>query len=448
MKKLLLTLVSLTVITLTSCDSKKITPVQFPDVSIKDFKFPEDSTTINVWLSKQDTTKIVNHAWGIWAGLTEPTNQKHNEETLFVFETWLGIQEIAKLSNEDNPIKYSRTELSVPKQFIHGALNDPQFIDTTFQVLETVSYDPYASNFVISNHLLKSSKLKSYQIPGGIGSIPDFPNSSIATKPTYYTGTPDKNNLIRVPVWVSPTPAKSFKYTKWKTWVYADINNKQKPNKSLVPVTSLNPTKKEIENATCNVNDFINYKLDEEGAEYLNRHEDFGSSVTYKEGNYVLLVAMHVSTKEIKNWTWQTYFWCPDPTNPPSPSSKFAANLKPKELKGAAGHYAVSTSYAMVWPNQPITGGSDKNTRPIISFNPYLEGGFGPDAFTTANTYKTIFIYGMQTNCMSCHALSTYTGANGYTTDQYIDMKDKKLFTNDVQLDFLWSLQGNMDTLK
>ena len=129
-------------------------------------------------------------------------------------------------------------------------------------------------------------------------------------------------------------------------------------------------------------------------------------------------------------------------------SSKFAADLKPKELKGAASHYAVSVAYAMVWPNQPITGGSDKNTRPIISFNPYLEGGFGPKVFNYPNTYKPEFIYGMQTNCMSCHALATYKGTAGYTTDQYIDMKNLKLFKNDIQLDFLWSIQGNMDTLK
>jgi hypothetical protein len=31
---------------------------------------------------------------------------------------------------------------------------------------------------------------------------------------------------------------------------------------------------------------------------------------------------------------------------------------------------------------------------------------------------------------------------NNYTT------KEGKLYKNDIQLDFLWSIQGNMDTLK
>ncbi len=51
----------------------------------------------------------------------------------------------------------------------------------------------------------------------------------------------------------------------------------------------------------------------------------------------------------------------------------------------------------------------------------------------------------MQTNCMSCHSLSTLSGKNGYTTAQYIDMRDTSLFKNDVRLDFTWSIQGNIN---
>ena len=432
-----------------------ITPAQFPNnLSINGFNFPEDSMTIYKWLENQDTTEIVNHAWGIWAGLTEPTGQNYNGQDLLVFETWMGVQELAAMSAqgiiaEEGEFKHERTSLSVPKQFLHGHLlsNGQKPIDTNFVVLETVSYDPSAANFVTLNQLFNKSKLESYVVKGGIGKVPEFPNTSITTKPTYYAGVPNKNGLIRVPVWESPNPAKAYKYTQWQKWVYADVNNKQKPNKSLVPVTSSNPSQSEIENATCNVNDFINYKIDRVGADYLNSHQDVGTTPSrqFIEGDYVLLVAMHVTTKEFKNWTWQTYFWSPDPSNPPSPSSKFEAELRPKELKGASSHYAVSTAYAMVWPNQPITGGSDKGTRPIIAFNPYLEGGFGPNVFSLPNPFKPDFVYGMQTNCMSCHALSTFSGKNGYTTNQYIDMRDTSLFNNDVKLDFTWSVQGNIN---
>jgi hypothetical protein len=76
-----------------------IKPMEFPNnMAISDFKFPEDSTTIYKWLSKKDTVNITKHAWGIWAGLTEPTGQKYNDQELLVFETWLGVKELAEMS--------------------------------------------------------------------------------------------------------------------------------------------------------------------------------------------------------------------------------------------------------------------------------------------------------------------------------------------------------------
>ena len=454
-KTLLVILGLFTLIYSCSDTSNTIKPAEFlTHLGIKDFNFPEDSNKIYTWLENQDTTSIVSHAWGIWAGLTEPTKQKYNGQSLLVFETWMGVQELAAMSAQgqvsSDVEKTNRTQLSIPKQFVHGRLFAGQKVDTNFTVLETVSYDPSAAHFATSNRLFNQSVLNGYTVKNGIGAVPEFPNTSITTKPTYYAGVPSKNGLIRVPVWVSPNPAKAFKYTEWQQWVYADVNNNQEPNKKLVPVTTSNPTQEQIKAATCNVNDFINYKIDRVGADYLNSHQDVGTTPSrqFIEGDYVLLVAMHVTTKEFKNWTWQTYFWCPDPSNPPSPSSKFEAGLRPKELKGAASHYAVSTAYAMVWPNQPVTGGSDDNARPILAFNPYLEGGFGPKVFSLPNKFRPDFVYGMQTNCMSCHALSTMTGKNGYSTNQYIDMMDTSLFKNDVKLDFTWSIQGNINSDK
>jgi uroporphyrinogen-III decarboxylase len=45
---------------------------------------------------------------------------------------------------------------------------------------------------------------------------------------------------------------------------------------------------------------------------------------------------------------------------------------------------------------------------------------------------------------MTCHALATSSSSLGYSADQYIDMKDAR-FVNQVQLDFAWSIQGNMN---
>jgi hypothetical protein len=40
--------------------------------------------------------------------------------------------------------------------------------------------------------------------------------------------------------------------------------------------------------------------------------------------------------------------------------------------------------------------------------------------------------------------MAAQSNAPGYTTDMYISMNDTTLFNNQVQLDFAWSIQGNM----
>ncbi|RYJ44800.1 hypothetical protein [Flavobacterium beibuense] len=442
-------------------DIAQIVPQEFPqDLGISGFNFPEDSTAVYNWLNNRDTDNITKHAWGIWAGLTQKTNETYKGDTLRVFETWMGVKEVAAhcrtvalKGQEIKQVKTARTQLSVPRQFTHAQLlANKEVVQTNFQLFETVSYSPGAAQYAIDNKIFNFSVLNSYKPKDtltGIGRIKPFPSNAITLKPTYFTGVPDKNGLIRIPTWPgTPTPPKAFKDTVWNTYVYADITNSQPANKKLVPVTTENPSPEQIKNATCNVSDFINYKLDKEAADFLNKNEDIDNPQVFKEGDLILLVAMHVGTKEISNWTWQTFFWSYQPDTPFAPSSTAEANLRPSQIKGAAAHYAVATAYAMVWPNQPINGGTNTNVEAIIAFNPYLEAGFDPSTFQNKNgTYpnKLGFEYGVQTNCMSCHALATVSGNVGYTADQYISMNDLSIFRGETQVDFAWSIQGNIN---
>jgi len=168
-------------------------------------------------------------------------------------------------------------------------------------------------------------------------------------------------------------------------------------------------------------------------------------------GNIAILVAMHVTTKEISNWTWQTFWWSPDTDNPELPSSLLARKLRPAQITGAAAHYAAVSAYTMVLPNQPINGGTNTGAKPMIGYNPYLEAGFaglGPvgDPNVAFNIPSLLIPgppLGIQTNCMTCHSLATEDGGIGYSSDQYISM-DSSLFKGKVQLDFAWSIQGNI----
>jgi hypothetical protein len=171
-----------------------------------------------------------------------------------------------------------------------------------------------------------------------------------------------------------------------------------------------------------------------------------------KKGDYAVLVGMHVTTNETIRWTWQTFWWAPNPENPPSPSSKFQADKRPDQLKGAARHYAVAITYTFILPNQPITGGNNIG-QSVIGYNPYLEAGFfyQPGNKKAPLTYSAVVVtngknvynnVGVLTNCMSCHGITNYVIKNqdaNYIGDTYIDKNDT-LFKGKLKTDFLWSI--------
>ena len=442
-------------------ETGKITPVDLPE-TVPGFNFPEQESVINGWLNdtsfagNYDSVSIYNHVWGIWAGLTDPTNQKYAGDKLLVFETWMGLGEVQDIIEAGGTAcdtsygKTHRTPLTRPKQFEHSArfagFHPKQLTGVAsedgFSQWVTVSYSPEAACFSTKNQIFKQSVINRSYVENGYGAIPQFPNSAITIKPTYLVYK-DTNELLQVPVWLdAPNPPDSFSVNRFPYCVYVDMTNKQKKDKKLKPVLTNVTDAKAIEEATCNLDDFIYFKVDAKMAALMN-HEDSVQGLSgaggATAGQIALLVGMHVTTKEISNWTWQTYYWTPNPENPGTPSSELAVKTRPKQLKGAAGHYAAVAAYAMLLPN-----GAQNNTKgamELFGYNPYLEGGFGPNTFSLDNKFKKDFQYGQQTNCMSCHILALPSPAAQYGTDQFIDTLDPSLYKNQVRLDFAWSIQ-------
>ena len=75
-------------------------------------------------------------------------------------------------------------------------------------------------------------------------------------------------------------------------------------------------------------------------------------------GQSALLMAMHVTGKEISNWTWQTFWWALDPQDPLSGRDRPAGIGKPWS------RYNMGTAYYMVTPTRSATG------TPLVSSTP------------------------------------------------------------------------------
>jgi hypothetical protein len=106
-------------------------------------------------------------------------------------------------------------------------------------------------------------------------------------------------------------------------------------------------------------------------------HSEFPDAAA---GDRLVLVGMHVTTRELENWFWMTFWWHDRPDEGP-----FAAD-RPSELKGVWRNYLMNISYDMDNPREP-------DGTPHIAYNPYLEGAM---------------LDGVVTNCMTCHRRASW----------------------------------------
>jgi hypothetical protein len=108
-------------------------------------------------------------------------------------------------------------------------------------------------------------------------------------------------------------------------------------------------------------------------------------------GDYLVSIAMHITTKEIYNWTMQSVWWHDQPN-----SSYFAQNKPQNIASGSWQNYLLTTGYSMVTPQE--TDGS-----PNVAYNPYIE--------LVIPEKKRIL-----SNCQNCHTRGAWPEASSNFT--------------------------------
>lgn len=442
-----------------------------PDPGVPGYSFPEPETTLNEWIyggTPADEAKIYNHGWGVWAALTQPTGEAFGGiENARVYQTWMTPDDIVDAI--ENPDAKALTAarrplvLSDPHQLrklgqtrAKAAANGCDFTTSPNECIKvTVAYSPGAAKHAYGNELFLESTLRTYANEG-YKQIPVFPTYSVTVKPVYKIIRPQDGKNYAMYTWPgTPQPPKVFPEGKeWGNCVYVDVDNGGAGDGD-VDADCSGQTKA----TTYNIDDFIHIKVTDSD---LAKLKGLTGERSLRKGDYIILVGMHVTTREIERWTWQTFWWTPDPSSPPAPSSQAVAEARPDAVKGAPAHYAMSIGYQMLKPAQPVNGG--RNVGELVTvYNPYLEAGFGPEVFqekrnvyTDAGPVATRF--GVQSNCMACHGLAAYDPtadyANGggprqapYASDFYL-ARDDAVFDGKLQTDFLWSVVGFMDASK
>jgi len=442
-------------------------PVPLPNPHITGFAYPEPEKTILEHVNRNDRAWISTHAWGLWTALTTPILPN-----LRVYETWQSPfdgQVLPSGLNSGGATQFMGTDgqsttihrLGRPGQFhghrfveaVAGALPS-----TSDQVLVTVNWSPQMANQVVQNDWLSTTTLNQLLSSGQKGIT--LNNYSVSLKPTYlWMGAPMlvQGRYFQLSTW--PGPIKGhipFPSNLWGQCVWVDTQDSGVGSGTGAVDTSCKPDgSSRTATNTYGMGSFIHFALTPMEAKLwaeqgINVTVN-GTTYTPKAGEKVILAAMHVGSREMTEWTWQTYWWQPNPKQILPPATKADVATRPPQLKGAAAHYAMCAAYQMVMPNQPVTGGT--GTMPHLCYNPYLEAPFNHDQDLPGSqpwTYQGVTYdlkVGVQTNCMSCHMQATYSPNSKspslpYTADRYIDLNDKE-FQGYLQVDFSWSIQQN-----
>lgn len=443
-----------------------IVPVDVPP----GFNYPGVRAEIETWADSWDLAKITPKAWDLWAGLTAPTQQISDGSPLPVWETWCGNEEVfgktcgkglrpARRFHNAVQLNHSGTTSEVrlasfnkfnPPMVAYLTKAQPGPGGASYDYTQQSSLAALNQAWPAGTSIAQRKVQEAPYAPPG-GGQQGF--SGIEIKPVMYLVK--QKGLSPVPIWKGlnasvpssqsdcsqgATAACHPAPTLWTTCALIDPSHPvAAPGEAVVAPAEATP--EQIAAVPANLasgfscrayyvtslSSIYSFKMNAQEAQEFNAAQGNGNA---EAGDYAVLTAMHVNTKEIVNWTWQTFWWQPSG----DPPDDFPGSTKGQTSKvtGVWRNYAMCTAY-----NQ-TKGSASKDM--VVCFNPYLE---------TASSIPD----GVQSNCMSCHGTATVgsvIGTGGISTLGYPDSYTKPiLFDSDprfatfTRTDFSWAIPSD-----
>ena len=436
----------------TVVEAGAVTPVPLPDSA----NFPVAAATINGWVASGDTAAIRGHAWSLWQGMSAPSGQILNGQNLPIWETWAGpndvfpATQVALAANKGPPAAATlEARLAKPRvirnfapplQFHHakGARLGALAAFGPSDITADNKFNPQAATFIDAQQPGPNGGVYSYASAAGMnklnaswpaGTTPqnrginEFPIRAIETKPVF--GLVTAAGLTVQPLWQGPSASTNATNPTPDTWTKCVLISPTGTG-PIRPATTAEVTATGAQGNACTsylwapLSTFYAVKLSADEAAAFAKAT--GQKVA--AGDFAVLLAMHVNTKEIPFWTWQTFWWQPGADTP----NNFPGNKQgqPANLTTPWNNYASCTAY-----DQTTTpGGSTLQ----VCFNPYLETSPGIPA-------------GITSNCVSCHGVALVGPNANYPaayTKPIVFFTDPTYFnTQSTHTDFSWAVASS-----
>ena len=439
---------------------------RYQDISSR-FGYPVPESTLLASVLTDDEARVRSHAWALWAALTAPSASIVDGQRLPVFETWFSIDEVYNAKGRAGVDRRTlRHAFAVPRQsaIAHGARGGaPAGLMSFVKLNRAAANSIWDGQYYLTPTLAGlNAKFDAQGTATVERSINPFPVDAAALKLVFWlvknpASPQSENGLTALPVWdpgYPPPPGGAPPmHTTWTSAVAVDPGGRH-PEGTRVQVNVNGPADKpNLEWApTVRLSRFYSHRLTNpqdvaDARMYMTmmssaagEQERFVTNAgqTPELGDWIVLLGMHVTTKEIGDWTFQTFWWMPQARTGP-----FAAG-RPAFVRPPFDNYLRCTAYSTVSPKGP--GGALP-----ICFNPYLETDLGATKPYTMDgkTFPPDPMAGTRANCQNCHRRAAYPAfdpkvpyaANmGHVYNDGYRAPSDPYFAKLLKVDFMWSI--------
>lgn len=404
--------------------------------------YPASAPELENYLAELNVSAMRQHAWDDWAAFTAPAGSG-----LPVMFTWYQNSEI-----------FGNGTIANPRTFLPKFLTGPEssFGDGD----PPISFNAYDQSY--RDHVRSNGYQWRDTLTALVGKQPvvaDFPESAAAVKTVWWPVRQD--GMTAFPVWddtptrqlywgtgvsllvdqgyfgsLTPEQAAELKShekhgNEWETFqriVAIDPSRTTIPAGETASLKFFDSSDLELQQdtyRTANVvplQNFLHVKLTD-AATVASLNAGLAGQVAERfwgrpieEGDYLALVAVHVTTRETPNWVWVTLWWHDQPNAAPY------GNDRPSTVAFPFNQFRMAVAQSA---DVPVGGDGGAN----ITFNPYLEAGFA---------------LGPESNCIGCHQKATWTAkgpGNPFPVHRGTISLSDPFFSGKLRTHLLYSLE-------
>jgi hypothetical protein len=338
--------------------------------------FPASEAALESIRAAADLAAQRRHLWGVFAGIT----RADASGALPVFLTWYGAGEVFAAQRDARSPEEPR-ELS--RIFSRGPPHRVAEPSAAPPLMVFAHYNRPAYRHIRDDGLFLARHLGA--LAAATASVPAFPRDAVVIK-TVWWPVPSEGN-VGLPVWDpadNPARAHGNSYLTWSRVVALSAQRQGESTGRAVDVDFLG---RHIVGARAvGADSFFHVVLEQTLADEV-MLDPAARKLSFmllgrplRANDTLVLVALHVATREIADWIWGTFWWHDAPDR-----GRYAAQ-RPAALGGPWRHYLMDVAFDAEKPTE--TDGT-----PRITFNPWLEARFEDSGHGS----------GLVSNCMACH---------------------------------------------